>query len=136
MQNIEVTITLDPIKDGAVIKEKEFRRKNEGALIIATNGESRIVGIDEAEDIIERLSKIGHGEFIGNMDYIAMINGDKILNIGTGKCFIGSALVMKCDDRKLSMLVEDEFEEAAKAFLSRLITIVGDGQEFTAFEIL
>ena len=31
MQNIEVTITLDPIKDGAVIKEKEFRRKNKGS---------------------------------------------------------------------------------------------------------
>lgn len=136
MENIEITITLDPLKDGAVIKEKKLKRKNEGALVIATNGESRIVSVDEAERIMDGLSKTGHGEFIGNTDYIAMFNGDKVLDIGTGKCFIGSVLIMKCDGRKLTMLVEEEFEEASKAFLNRLITIVGDGQEFSAFELI
>ena len=29
-----------------------------------------------------------------------------------------------------------EFDEAAKEFESRLITIVGDGQEFSAYELL
>ena len=30
----------------------------------------------------------------------------------------------------------EEFDEAAKEFESRLITIVGDGQEFSAYELL
>ena len=69
-------------------------------------------------------------------DYLMMINGDKILNLGTGKCFIGSAVIMKYDGKGLGFLSGDEFDEAAKEFESRLITIVGDGQEFSAYELL
>ena len=73
---------------------------------------------------------------MGDSDYIAMMNGDKIINTGTGKCFIGSVIIMKFDGRALSMLVGDEFEKAAAEFKSRLITLVCDGQEFSALELL
>jgi len=43
---------------------------------------------------------------------------------------------MKFDGRALSMLVGDEFEKAAAEFKSRLITLVCDGQEFSALELL
>ena len=135
MDTMEINIALDPINDGAVIKETRLKRKDEGALIIATNGESRIVDAYEAQDILDKLNEIGHGEYMGNSDYIAM-NGDKIINFGTGKCFVGSAIVMKFDGRTLSMLVGDEFEKAAAEFRSRLITLVCEGQEFSAYELI
>ena len=119
-----------------MLKETKLKRKDEGALIIATNGESRIVDAYEAQEIQDKLNDIGHGEYMGDSDYIAMMNGDKIISIGTGKCFIGSVIIMKFDGRALSMLVGDEFEKAAAEFKSRLITLVCDGQEFSALELL
>ena len=136
MDTMEINIALDPINDGAVIKETRLKRKDEGALIIATNGESRIVDAYEAQEILDKLNEIGHGEYMGNSDYIAMMNGDKIINFGTGKCFVGSAIVMKFDGRTLTMLVGDEFEKAAAEFRSRLITLVCEGQEFSAYELI
>ena len=136
MDTMEINIALDPINDGAVMKETRLKRKDEGALIIATNRDSRIVDAYEAQDILDKLNEIGHGEYMGNSDYIAMMNGDKIINFGTGKCFVGSAIVMKFDGRTLSMLVGDEFEKAAAEFRSRLITLVCEGQEFSAYELI
>ena len=89
METLDIKIALDPVNDGAVLKETKLKRKDEGALIIATNGESRIVDAYEAQEILDKLNDIGHGEYMGDSDYIAMMNGDKIINIGTGKCFIG-----------------------------------------------
>ena len=136
METLDIKIALDPVNDGAVLKETKLKRKDEGALIIATNGESRIVDAYEAQEILNKLNDIGHGEYMGDSDYIAMMNGDKIINIGTGKCFVGSVIIMKFDGRSLSMLVCDEFEKAAAEFKSRLITLVCDGQEFSALELL
>ena len=136
MKKIEVKIALDPVNDGAEIKEIKLMRKDEGALIIGTNGESRIADALEANSILDRLSSVGHGEYLGNSDYIAMFNGDKIIDFGTGKCFIGSAIILKYAHEKLSLLVGEDFQEAVKEFESRLITIVGDGQEFSALELI
>ena len=136
MKKIEVKIALDPVNDGAEIKEIKLTRKDEGALIIGTNGESRIADALETNSILDRLSSVGHGEYLGNSDYIAMFNGDKIIDFGTGKCFIGSAIILKYAHEKLSLLAGEDFQEAAKEFESRLITIVGDGQEFSALELI
>ena len=136
MDTLNVTINLDPVNDGAEIINSIFKRKDEGALIIATNGEKRIADVCEAQDILDRLSEIGHGEYMGNTPYLIMCNGNKILNFGTGKCLVGSAIIMKFDGKGLAMLSGDEFEEAAKEFESRLITIVGNGQEYSAYELL
>lgn len=136
MQTIDIRIKLDPVNDGAVIRGSELYRKDEGALIIATNGEKRIANAGEAQEILDRLSENGHGEYMGKTPYLAMFNGEKILRLGTSKCFVGSAIILKYDgEGGLSMLSGDEFDEAATEFESRLITLVGDGQEFSAYEI-
>lgn len=135
MKKIEVKIALDPVNDGAEITEIKLMRKNEGALIIGTNGDSRTVDAIEANSILEKLSAVGHGEYLGKSDYIAMFNGDKIINFGTGRCFIGSVIILKYAHEKLSLLEGEDFKEAAKEFESRLITIIGDGQEFSALEL-
>jgi len=136
VKKIEVKIALDPVNDGAEIKEIKLMRKDEGALIIGTNGESRIADAIEANSILDRLNSVGHGEYLGNSNYIAMFNGDRIINFGTGRCFIGSAIILKYEHEKLSLLVGEDFEEASKEFESRLITIVGDEQEFSALELI
>ena len=136
MKTLNVTIELDPVNDGAVFAENRFKKKKEGALIIGTNGEKRIAGASEAQRILDILAEVGHGEYMGKTDYLMMINGNKILKFGTGECFIGSALIMKYDGKGLGFLSGDEFDEASKEFESRLITIVADGQEFSAYELL
>lgn len=47
MNRLKVTIELDPVNDGAVFAESSFKKKEEGALIIGTNGEKRIAGVIE-----------------------------------------------------------------------------------------
>ena len=42
LKTLNVTIKLDPVNDGAVWTENRFKKKEEGALIIGTNGKSRI----------------------------------------------------------------------------------------------
>ena len=135
MKTLNVTIKLDPVNDGAVFAENRFKKKEEGALIIGTNGDSRIADAFETNSILERLSEVEHGEYLGNSNYIALFNGDKIIHFETGKCFIGSAIILKYEDEKLSLLEGEDFRKAAREFESRLITIVGDGQEFSALEL-
>lgn len=48
MKTLNVKIELDPVNDGAVLAENRFKKKEEGALIIGTNGEKRIAGASEA----------------------------------------------------------------------------------------
>lgn len=136
MKTLNVTIELDPVNDGAVFAENRFKKKEEGAQIIGTNGEFRIADALETNSILDRLNEVGHGEYLGKSDYIAMFNGDKIINFGTDRCYIGSVIILKYAHEKLSLLEGEDFQEAAKEFESRLITIVGDGQEFSALELI
>ena len=53
MQNIEITIQLDPVEDGANWIPKGMKIKGSGALIIGTNGDYRIA--EENEAISEQL---------------------------------------------------------------------------------
>ena len=55
MDKVNVTINLDPVNDGAEIINAIFRRKDEGALIIATNGEKRIADVSEAQRRPEKM---------------------------------------------------------------------------------
>ena len=76
------------------------------------------------DSILDMLSDVGHGEYMGKTDYLMMINGNKILKFGTGECFIGSALIMKYDGKGLGFLSGDEFDEAAKEFESRKVCLI------------
>ena len=137
MEKLDVIFKLDPVNDGLVFKKTGIKRKDKGALIIATNGDSRIADPDEAQEILEDLDEKGQGEYIGKSPYLAMLNRDKILSVGYAKCFVGTAIIMKYDGKGgLAMLSGDEFDEAARQFESRLITLTGDGQEFSAYEVL
>ena len=133
---LDINISLDPVNDGAAFLSKKIIRKDEGSLVIATNGKSKILDCDDTAEILDRLSEVSHGEYLGNSDYMAILNEKKILNVGGGKYFIGSALILKGGEGGLNTLTGDEYEEAKKEFENHLVTLVCDGQEFSALELL
>ena len=134
MGNIEVNIALDPVNDGAVFRNDKVMRKETGGLVIATNGETRIIGEEEAVRIMDALAENSRGEYLGKTPYIAVFNERKIFRLDAREYLIGSVLVMKNTMDGLELLSGEEFEEAAKEFESRLVTLVGDGKEFSAYE--
>ena len=65
-----------------------------------------------------------------------MFDGDKVLDYDRGKCFIGSAIIMKYDMKKgVLPLKDEEIDEAIKEFESRLITLAWEGQEYSAYDL-
>ena len=72
---------------------------------------------------------------MGNTPYMVIINYSKTFNLTTGTYFIGSAMIMKGDENGLSMLTEDEYDTASKEFTSRLVTLTGNGQDYSAYEL-
>ena len=137
MKEIEVKISLDPVNDGADIIDSDFEVKDRGSLIIATNGERKRAGIDETVDYLSRLMKNSYGEFIGKTPYILIINSEKIFKAECGTYFIGSAVIMKDEEKGkgLELLSGDEFEKAAKAFEERLVVITAGGKDYSAYEL-
>ena len=137
MREIEVNINLDPVNDGADIINKNVEVKDRGSLIIATNGERKKAGIDETADYLSRLIQNSYGEFIGKTPYILIINSEKIFKAECGNYFIGSAVIMKDEEKGkgLELLSGDEFTEAAKAFEGRLVVITAGGKDYSAYEI-
>ena len=137
MKSMEVNISLDPVNDGASFIKLNEKAKDIGGLILATNGESRKIGFIETIDLLGTLAKNPFGEIMGESPYIMIINADKILTFETGLYFIGSALIVKFggEESGFEMLSDDDFEEAAKEFGSRLVTITANGQNFSAYEI-
>ena len=135
-QVLEIKITLDPVTDGAIVKEIKNIRKDEGALVIGTNRASRRVTPEEADDIIEQLSGRSEGEFIGNTPYIAIFYADRAFNYDGNRYFIGSMLIMKGTRKGLTFLTGDEFEEAERAFKSRLVSFKVEGEDYLAYELI
>ena len=54
MKSIEVNINLDPVNDGVVFRRTDIRKKDKGALIIATSGEYCISDEDERSGRVYR----------------------------------------------------------------------------------
>ena len=135
MKTIDITIKLDPINDGAVIHPDKIRKKEEGALVIGTNGESKIISEDEALKIMDFLSGNLQGENMGRSHFLAVFNGDKIFKIGSREYFVGSAIIVKNTKDGIGMLADEDFEKAENEFTGRLIKLIGDGQEFSAYEL-
>ena len=137
MKSVEVNITLDPVSDGASIINLNVERKDEGALIIGTNGDRKKASLAETVEILTKIQDISYGDYLGNTPYVVIINAEKILSLDGGAFFIGSALIMKDEGKGkgLELLTGDEFDEAAKVFASRLVTLTANGQDFSAYEI-
>ena len=137
MKSMEVNIALDPVNDGASAINLNVEKKDIGSLIIATNGERKKATLAETVEILSKLEKVSYGEFMGDSNFIMIVNSEKILTLETGMYFIGSAVIMKDEGkgRGLELLSGDEFDAAATEFAGRLVTLSGNGQDYSAYEI-
>ena len=135
MKVLEIDIKLDPVNDGARLIETKAIHKDEGALVIATNGKYRKVTPDEADDILDNLSGYPESEFMGSSPYILIVNKDKTFSYHGSKYFIGTALVMKGTRKGLSFLTEEDYDAAGKEFMNRLVDFVANGERYPAYEL-
>ena len=135
MKKIELKIELDPVTDGATVTSDHPVSKEDGALVIATTGESRIVDQDEANEILERLTGKSTCEYLGSTDYLMIYNRDKIINADDGRDFIGSAIIFNGTIRGIEMLTEDDYSSASMQFNSRLVTLRAGEDRLKAFPI-
>ena len=133
---MKLDIKLDPVNDGAVVSEESIIRKGRGGLVISTTGEYRRVdGLDVLELMIN-LMDVWVIERIGTTPFFMLFNGDKVINTGDGDFFIGTVLIVKSDEDNIPRLLSsDDFGKAAKEFESRLVTVMCDGQAFSAYEL-
>ena len=133
---MKLDIKLDPVNDGAVVSEKSFIRKGRGGLIISTTGGCRsVVGTDMLE-LMGNMVDVAGIERIGTTPFVMLYNVDKVIDSEDGDFFIGTVLIVKRDeDKMLKPLSSYEFSKAAKEFESRLVTVMCDGQAFSAYEL-
>lgn len=132
---VDIRIELDPIDDGAeILIEDEWEDKN--LLVAGTNGDHRIIGVEEADAIFDRMPETAFVTRLGKSPYLAVINGNKIFNIGGCRYFIGSVVIFKSTkEHKPELLSGDDYEKAKDEFFSRLSRVNVNGQKFTAFEV-
>ena len=135
MKTIEVTINLDPVHDGAKIRNKTEAERKKGAIVVGTNGNRKIISEKEAIAIMEKMIDDIQGEYLDKFHILAVMNGQKIFEMRDHKYFIGSVLIIKYTDEGLDGLDSEEFERALSEFESRLVMLRIAGQEYSAFEI-
>ena len=135
MKEIEISIQLNPVEDGANFIPDRVRRKDKGALIIGTNGEYRVAEEEEAYDLLDRLAVNCASDYMGATDYLVIFNAKKVLCVSGTKFVVGSVMIVKGTARGLEFLNEEEVEEAKAEFISRLAVLRGSGIQFSAYEI-
>lgn len=135
MNNIEISIQLDPVEDGASFIPDKIKRKDKGALIIGTNGEYRIAEEAEVFGILDRLSVDTASDYMGITDYLVIFNIKKMLCVSGSKYIVGSVMIVKGTAKGIELLNEEEIAEAKEEFESRLATLCGSGIQFSAYEI-
>lgn len=127
-----MSITLNPLTDGFVEKDKDMVRADGSALIIATNGALRLTDMMEAKHIIEGLGTRGGSIILGDDDFIVLFNDDKAFDLAEGRFFVGSMLVMKISEDRLLPLSDDEIVTAQEMLDGRMATFVSGDQQFSA----
>ena len=137
---INARIDFDPLNDGIEVNENNVEERTEAdkVLILSTKGQGKIVDENEGASVLKRIKEKGIPckKYL-NDKYVAMFNGEKIIPYSeSGACLVGSVVIMKRDGNSVACLTDDDIREAVSAFAGRTMTIIIDGQEFTAFEIL
>lgn len=127
-----MSITLNPLTDGFVEKDKDMVRADDSALIIATNGALRLTDMMEAKHIIEGLGTRGGSIILGDDDFIVLFNDDKAFDLVEGRFFVGSMLVMKISEDRLLPLSDEEIVTAQEMLDGRMATFVSGDQQFSA----
>lgn len=137
---IEVKFNLDPINDGIEIskenpntEETEARDIEGECIVMATNGDCDIVGLDTAIAIMQKLGDDTLADFIGKTPYALACNKKKVLTIDGTKYLIGSALIVNLKNG--IVMDEDDMYEAMNQFESRFVELkLGPDTTVIAYE--
>ena len=135
MKNIEINIELNPVKDGASWVPDHMKRKGRGALIIGTNGKYRFAQEEEAIKLFNEMSGFCESDYMGDTNLLVLYNSKKVLNTCDGRFLAGSVMIMKATEKGVEFINESEIEAAKAGFESRLVTLCGNGIQFSAYEI-
>ena len=135
MKTIEISIRLDPVEDGIRRMPKEENMEGKQALVIGTNGKYRVIGEDETIAIIDKLSDNFRFDYMGKNLFLIVYNASKVISTGESQFIAGSVLIIKADENGITLLNDEEIENAKAEFAARLVTLCADGIEFSAYEM-
>ncbi len=134
MNNLEITIKLDPMNDGIKSMPKEIVSHDRHAVVIATNGDYRVLNQDEFDEMFSRFCPASQSEPLG--DYIMMYNAKQVLKVNSSRFFVGSALVIAQKGMNFApSLTDEDIEHIRNEFASRIVTLSTGNEEFSAFEL-
>lgn len=136
MENIEITIQLDPISDGVSDCPDNVKMKGRGALVIGTNGNYKFIDESEAFEIMDKLSGFCSTEYMGKTNYLIVYNSKKVIKTFEGRFFVGSALIVKGAQTGMEFIDEDEINTVVSEFASRMATLCSGDIQFSAYELI
>lgn len=133
MEDLVIDIQLDPVTDGI---NWNLGKKKAGALIIGTNGEYRVAEEEEVNHICQQLLDSGEADYLGKTKFLVVYNGEKVFMAEGRRYIAGSVMIVKETEEGIALLdSETDFQDVLVEFESRLVTLCGNGCEFSAYEV-
>ena len=135
MQDLEIIIKLDPIRDGIKDFFNVGKIEDRRGLLISTTGKYRTIDGDELEAIINQFDENGLTVVIG--DYLGCLNRTKTFSVAGTSYLIGTVVVFKCKGHgtPVAVLSDDDIDRMRKEFDSRLVKVKIEGQTVLALEV-
>ena len=110
-------------------------KEKDGALMIGTDGMMYSVESDDAKAFLYLEGSNLQVEIIESGAYAALYFKDCTEVIDGTKYLMGRTMIMKYQGNKLMPLSEEESYDAARKFVSRLVTLTKDGYLYSAYEL-
>lgn len=137
-ENLTIRIELDPVNDGVInagAAKTEVCREDRHALVIATNGEMKLISHGEAQRYMTDLQEKSASKVLGEMKYMLVYNADKTICVEGGDYLVGSALIMRISGCDFVTMTEEEISEAQQYFEEHLGILKAGDMRFSALEI-
>lgn len=133
MEQFSIDIELDPVKDGINFANEDICEAH--AVVLGTNGKLRQISMKEAEHILDGMSKCGKAMQLGNTDYAAIFNRDKVFEADGQEYLVGSVLVFICDGESLKPVPDDEIDDLIETAAGQTDTLRSGDMSFSALRV-
>ena len=135
MEQITIDIQLDPLKDGIKVPQTEASRTDAHTVILGTNGKIRQISMKEAEHILDQMENCGAGVDLGESDYIAVYNKDRVFKAEGEDYLVGSVLVFKRIGNFLKAIPDDEIGDLMEIAMAQIDTLKAGETSFSAMRV-
>ncbi|SFR80672.1 hypothetical protein [[Clostridium] aminophilum] len=135
MEQITIDIQLDPLKDGIKVPQTEVSRTDAHAVILGTNGKIRQISMKEAEHILDQMENCGAGVDLGESDYIAVYNKDRVFKAEGEDYLVGSVLVFKRIGNFLKAIPDDEIGDLMEIAMAQIDMLKAGETSFSAMRV-